>query len=174
MHKRRRRGFRLLLHPVGHRCAPRPCIKPNLPYGLKRVALGPVEASTGVFLRGVAGHHPASGPQYPPRRKYARGGLWWGHMGGVRGAADPMPRPRRPAGSHGVMDTRAPCRVPPMRRPRCPSIECGGERRADARAPAICPYSARSAFGGARCRRGVRPRPERGQRAHWGLPFGKQ
>lgn len=57
-----------------------------------------------------------------------------GPYGGVRGAADPMPRPRRPAGSHGVMDTCAPCRVPPMRRPRCPSIEGGGERRADARA----------------------------------------
>ena len=60
-----------------------------------------------------------------------------------------MPRPRRQAVSHGVMDTRAPCRVPPSRHPRCPNIECGGERRADARAPAICPYSARSAFGGA-------------------------
>ena len=69
VHKRRRRGFRLLLHPVGHRCATRPCIKPNLPHGLKRVALGRSEAPTGVFLRGMAGHHPASGPQYPRRWK---------------------------------------------------------------------------------------------------------
>lgn len=96
VHKRRRRGFRLLLHPVGHRCAPRPCIKPNLSHGLKRVALGRVEASTGVFLRGVAGHHPAPGPQYPPRRKYARGGLWWGHMGVFAGRRTPCRDPAAP------------------------------------------------------------------------------
>lgn len=134
VHKRRRLGFRLLLHPVGHRCAPRPCIKQNLSHGLKRVALGRVEAPTGVFLRGVAGHHPAPGPQYPPEAEICPRGPLVGPYGGVRGAADPMPRPRRTAGSHGVMDTCAPCRVPPMRRPRCPSIECGGGRRADARA----------------------------------------
>lgn len=96
MHKRRRRGFRLLLHPVGHRCAPRPCIKPNLSHGLKRVALGRVEAPTGVFLRGVAGHHPAPGPRYPPRRKYARGGLWWGHMGVFAGRRTPCRDPAAP------------------------------------------------------------------------------
>lgn len=93
VHKRRRRGFRLLLHPVGHRCAPRPCIKTNLSHGLKRVALGRVEAPTGVFLRGVAGHHPAPGPRYPPRRKYARGGLWWGHMGVFAGRRTPCRDP---------------------------------------------------------------------------------
>ena len=93
VHKRRRRGFRLLLHPVGHRCAPRPCIKPNLSHGLKRVALGRAEAPTGVFLRGVAGHHPAPGPRYPPRRKYARGGLWWGHMGVFAGWRTPCRDP---------------------------------------------------------------------------------
>lgn len=134
MHKRRRRGFRLLLHPVGHRCAPRPCIKPNLSHGLKRVALGRVEAHTGVFLRGVAGHHPAPGPQYPPRRKYARGGLWWGHMGVFAGRRTPCRDPAAPLVLMGSWIHTPPCRVPPMRRPRCPSIECGGERRADARA----------------------------------------
>lgn len=96
VHKRRRRGFRLLLHPVGHRCASRPCIKPNLSHGLKRVALGRVEAPTGVFLRGVAGHHSAPGPRYPPRRKYARGGLWWGHMGVFAGRRTPCRDPAAP------------------------------------------------------------------------------
>lgn len=174
VHKRRRRGFRLLLHPVGHRCAPRPCIKPNLPHGLKRVALGRVEAPTGVFLRGVAGHHPASGPRYPPEAEICPRGPLVGPYGGVRGAADPMPRPRRPAGSHGVMDTCAPCCVPPMRRPRCPSIECGGERRADARArPPYAPIRRVRPLAGPRCRRVVRPRSERGQRARWGRSSGK-
>ena len=46
-----------------------PCIKQYSPHGLKRVALGRVEAHTGVFLRGMAGHHTASGPQYPRRWK---------------------------------------------------------------------------------------------------------
>ena len=70
----------------------------------------------------------------PPEAEICPRGPLVGPYGGVRGVADPMPRPRRHAGSHGVMDVCAPCRVPPMRRPRCPSIECGGERRADARA----------------------------------------
>lgn len=134
VHKRRRRGFRRLLHPVGHRCAPRPCIKPNLPHGLKRVALGRSEAPTGVFLRGMAGHHPAAGPQYPPRRKYARGGLWWGHMGVFAGRWTPCRDPNAPRYLAGSWIRAPPCRVPPSRRPRCPNIECGGEWRADARA----------------------------------------
>ena len=46
-----------------------PCIKQYSPYGLKRVALGRVEAPTWVFLRGMAGHHTAPGPQYPRRWK---------------------------------------------------------------------------------------------------------
>lgn len=134
VHKRRRRGFRLLLHPVGHRCAPRPCIKQNLSHGLKRVALGRVEAPTGVFLRGVAGHHPAPGPQYPPRRKYARGGLWWGHMGVFAGRRTPCRDPAAPLVLMGSWIHTPPAVSRPCAAPRCPSIECGGERRADARA----------------------------------------
>lgn len=173
VHKRRRRGFRLLLHPVGHRCAPRPCIKPNLPHGLKRVASGRSEAPTGVFSRGMAGHHTAAGPQYPPRRKYARGGLWWGHMGVFAGRRTPCRDPNAPrylAGSW-IRAPPAACRPHAARGALISSAAASGGRMPE-RARHMPLFGALGLWRG-RCRRVVRPRPERGQRARWGRSSGK-